>query len=326
MKCYSRRSAAVAVALMLAWGALGAGRANASSPQDKGVAAEGAVSSATAAARERKGMEQLGVDRPLICLWQHEQGVEIAPLVKELGFNVVWTDDEPYHGQTWEETHMYRALQAPGVRYVIPKIERIQWGQTHEGSVKHARWIGELSLKHKEIIGLYLNDFYDEIEDGYRTMDQWREIIATAKAANPDLAIWVPHYPHRGNEKRAFDIEYQGVIFNIWDPENIREADRYLSEAEGKHGGKIMVAGLYLDSGAHGGHWLTEQEFKGLLGLYVKHINAGKLDGVRIFCACQLVQRPEYVGWAKEVMAGLKPAPGQPPSSEARGPSGGSLR
>jgi hypothetical protein len=38
----------------------------------------------------------------------------------------------------------------------------------------------------------------------------------------------------------------------------------------------------------------------------VDHVNAGKLDGLRIFCACQLIERPEYVRWAKEVLAGLK--------------------
>ena len=40
--------------------------------------------------------------------------------------------------------------------------------------------------------------------------------------------------------------------------------------------------------------------------LYVSHIDAGKLSGLRIYCACQLVQRPEYVQWAKEEMAKLK--------------------
>jgi len=245
---------------------------------------------------------------PLICLWQHEPQVDAAPVVKELGFNTVWTDDESYRGQRWEETQMYRALQVPGIAYVIPKIDRVAWGWTHEGSLKTARWIAELSLKHKEIIGLYLNDFYDEIEEGYRTTDQWREIVAAAKAINPDLPMWVPHYPHRGNEQRPYDIDYQGVTFNVWDPTNIAQADRYLTQAEAQHKGKIVLGGLYLNSGARHGHWLTEQEFKALLRLYVEHINAGKLSGLRIYCACQLVQRPEYVRWAKEIMRDLKPA------------------
>jgi len=248
----------------------------------------------------RRGLE------PLICLWQHRQEVDIAPLVKQLGFNTVWTSDEPYHGQAWEQTHMYRALQVPGIRYVLAKIERIQWGQTHEGSVKHAQWIGELSRKYQEIIGLYLNDFYDEVEEGYRTMEQWREIIAAAKAANRDLAIWVPHYPHRANEQRAYDVDYQGVIFNLWDPRNLEGAEGYLAQAEEQHAGKTILAGLYLNSGARRGQWLSEQEFKGLLKLYVDHLNAGKLDGVRVFCACQLIERPEYVRWTEEVMQGLK--------------------
>ena len=132
---------------------------------------------------------QQPVREPLICLWQHNQEVDIAPLVKELGFNTVWTDDEAYHGQAWEQTHMCRALHVPGVKYVIPKIERAAWGWTHEQSRASAKWIAELSLEHKGIIGLYLNDFYDEIEEGHRTMAQWREIIAAARSVNPNLKL-----------------------------------------------------------------------------------------------------------------------------------------
>jgi hypothetical protein len=251
---------------------------------------------------------KMTVREPLICLWQHQPQVNIAPMVKELGFNTVWTDDPEYTGQAWEDTQMYRALQVPGIKYVIPKIERAAWGWTQEGSLKSARWFAELSLKHKEIIGLYLNDFYDEIEEGNRTMEQWREIIVAAKSVNPDLDLWVPHYPHRGNETQAYDFDYQGVIFNIWDPRNIECAERYLAQAEAQHKGKVMVGGLYLDSGAHGGHWLTEEEFRNLLRLYVRHVNEGKLAGLRIFCACQLAEKPEYVQWAKEEMKELKAA------------------
>ncbi len=248
-------------------------------------------------------------DVPLICLWQHQMNVDIAPLVSELGFNTVWTSDPPYTDQLWEATHMYRCLQVPGIDYVFAKIERIQWGQTHEGCLKHAKWVGELSLTHKEIIGLYLNDFYDEIEEGYRTMDQWREIIAAAKAANPDLAIYVPHYPHRGNVERDFDVDYQGVIFNVWDPAYLPDAERHMAQAEEQHAGKIILGGLYLSSGPRRGNWLTEEEFKSILKLYVDAINAGKLHGLRIFSAGQLERRPEYLGWAREVLKDLNPPP-----------------
>ena len=289
------------------------GGAETSQPGEQvGGSAQGSQANEADAALRSESLRstRVGVGRslnmPLICLWQHQPQVDSAPLAKELGFNTVWTDDESYHGQRWEETQMYRALQVPGIAYVIPKIDRVAWGWTHEGSLKTARWIAELSLKHKEIIGLYLNDFYDEIEEGRRTIDQWREIIAAAKAVNPGLAMWVPHYPHRGNEERAYDIDYQGVTFNVWDPRNIEQADRYLTQAETQHKGKIVLGGLYLNSGTRRGHWLTEQEFKSLLRLYVDHINAGKLSGLRMFCACQLVEKPEYVGWAKEIMKDLK--------------------
>ncbi len=247
------------------------------------------------------------VGGPLICLWQHEPEVNITSLVKDLGFNTVWTDDPEYTGQRWEDTQMYRALQVPGIQHVIPKIERAAWGWTHEESLETARWLAQLSLEHEEIIGLYLNDFYDEIEDGHRTMEQWREIIAAAKSVNPNLDLWVPHYPHRGNEKRAYDFDYQGVILNIWDPRNLEAADRHLATAEARHARKIILGGLYINSGARRGHWLTEEEFKAVIKLYVDHINAGKLNGLRIYCACQFVQRPEYITWAKEALKDLKP-------------------
>jgi hypothetical protein len=245
----------------------------------------------------------------LICLWQHQQEVDIAPIVKQLGFNTVWTDDDPYDGQAWEETHMYRALQAPGIKYVIPKVDRAAWGWTQEIALRHAKWVAQLSLEHNEIIALYLNDFYDEIEDGHRTMEQWREIIAAAKAVNPDLKLIVPHYPHRGNVDRPFDFDHDAVIFNLWHHRDISRVQEHLSQAEHLHADKPLLTGLYLNSGSGrgGGHWLTEEEFKRMLRLFVEHANAGKTAGVRIFAAYQLEQRPEYIGWAKEVLKDLKP-------------------
>ena len=249
------------------------------------------------------------VGEPLICLWQHEQDVDIAPLVKELGFNVVWTDDDAYDGtQKWEDTHMYRALQVPGIEYVIPKVDRAAWGWTQEIALRHAKWVAQLALKHPEIIGLYLNDFYDEVEDGHRTMEQWREIIAAIRSINPDLDLWVPHYPHRRNESQGYDFDYQGVIVNLWNASNLEQAEQHLATSEAQHAGKIILGGVYINAGSRRARWLTEDQFKKTLQVYVDHINARKLNGLRIYCACQLTQRPEYVKWAKEVLANLKPS------------------
>ena len=55
-----------------------------------------------------------------------------------------------------------------------------------------------------------------------------------------------------------------------------------------------MIAGLYLRSGMDGGRWLLEEEFKRVLTHYVDMVNKGKLAGLRIFSAGQLVERPEY--------------------------------
>jgi len=244
----------------------------------------------------------------LISLWNHRRNVDPTNLVKELGFNLIWSHDQPYTGQTWEETHMYSLLKTTGVKYVFAKIERAAWGWTHEQSLKHARWIAELSIDHTGILGLYLNDFYDEVEDGHRTEEQWREIIGAVREINPKLQIWVPHYPHRNQGRHAFDFDIDGVILNLWgnDPELMAGAKEHLAAGLEHHPDKPVIAGLYLRSGPDGGRWLTEDEFKTVLGHYVEMINAGKLAGLRVFSAGQFEERPEYLVWAKEILSGLK--------------------
>lgn len=102
---------------------------------------------------------------------------------------------------------MYKCLQIPGVKYVLAKIERAAWGWTQEESVRHAKWVSELSLKH---------------------------------------------------------------------------------------------------SGMDGGRWLSEEEFKRVLGHYVSMLNSGKIAGLRIFSAGQFYKKPEYIDWAKEILDGVK--------------------
>lgn len=69
---------------------------------------------------------------------------------------------------------------------------------------------------------------------------------------------------------------------------------------------KPVIAGLYLRAGPDEGRWLTESEFKETLGHYVDLVNAGELAGLRVFAANQFEERPDYVEWADEVLAGLR--------------------
>jgi hypothetical protein len=243
----------------------------------------------------------------LISLWNHRHDVDPRTLVAELGFNLIWSHDPPYSGQSWEQTHMYRSLQVPGVKYVFAKIERAAWGWTHEQSLRHAKWVAELSREHPGILGIYLNDFYDEIEDGHRTEAQWREIISAIRRTNPKLQIWAPHYPHRDQGRHAYDFEIDGVILNLWgnDPALLARAKEHIAAGLSHHPKRRVIAGLYLNAGPGGGRWLTEQEFRSVLGHFVDMVNAGQLAGLRIFGAHQFVERPEYTPWAKEVLGRL---------------------
>jgi len=242
---------------------------------------------------------------PLICLWEHDAKIDIGPVVQAVGFNTVWTHDPPYHAEKWEDTLMYRHLHTPGIKYIIAKIDRTIWGWTHEQSLKHAEWVANLSLQHKEIIGLYLNDFYDEISDGGRTPAQWAEIIGKARSINSNLALWVPLYPH-SNLDKPYDFDHDAIIFNVYDVGQIPETERLLTEAEKRHPGIPIVTGLYVKNDDKPARWLSETEFKQMLRIFVKHINEGKTVGLRIFRAADLKERPEFMIWAKEALKDLK--------------------
>jgi hypothetical protein len=245
---------------------------------------------------------------PLISVWEHASKIDIAPVVKDVGFNTVWTHDKPYDGvMKFEDTLMYRHMRAPGVKYVIAKIERGIWGWKFDQAIKHAEWIANLSLTHRNIIGLYLNDFYGEMEDvakGGHTEQEFRQIIAKAKSINPRLPIWVPCYPPAELEK-PYDFDIDAVIFSFYDTKVLQDHEKLLDQALKKFAGKPLMGSLYLNSGSEG-RWLSEPEFKQLTEFFIDNVNRGKLCGIRIFRVASLQERPEYATWTKEALAKLK--------------------
>lgn len=245
---------------------------------------------------------------PLISVWEHSPQVDIAATVKNVGFNTVWTHDKPYDGAyKFEDTLMYRHLQAPGVKYVIAKVERGIWRWTFDQAMRHTEWIAELSKTQKQIAGLYLNDFYDEmatVEKGGHTEQQFRQIIAKAKSINPRLPIWVPCYPP-GELKKDYDFDIDAVIFSFYNTKVLGDHEKLLDQGLAKFKGKPLMGSVYLNAGSEG-RWLTEEEYKQLLAFFVDDINQGKLCGLRIFRVQNLIDKPEYARWAAEAIARVK--------------------
>jgi hypothetical protein len=244
---------------------------------------------------------------PLISVWEHSAKVEISSTVKEVGFNTVWTHDKPYSGQKLEETLMYTHMTTPGIKYVIAKVERGIWGWTFDQAMAHAEWIANVALSRKEIIGLYLNDFIEEMDEvakGGHSEKEFRQIIARVKSINPQLPIWVPCYPPRELEK-PFDFDIDAVIFSFYNTKVLQDHEKLLDRGLEKFRGKPLMGSIYLNAGSEH-RWLTEQEYRQLLDFFVQDINEGKLCGLRIFRVENLRQRPEYAKWAKEALANLK--------------------
>lgn len=245
---------------------------------------------------------------PLVSVWEHAAKVDIAGTVKEVGFNTVWTHDKPYDGTyKLEDTLMYRHMHAPGIKYVIAKVERGIWGWTYEQAMRHTEWIAELAKTQKQIVGLYLNDFYDEmreVDKGGHNEQQFRQIIAKAKSINPDLPIWVPCYPP-GELEKAYDFDIDAVIFSFYNTKVLGDHEKFVDQALAKFKGKPLMGSVYLNAGSEG-RWLSEEEYKQLLAFFVDDINQGKLCGLRIFRVQNLIDKPEYARWAAEAIAKIK--------------------
>ena len=245
---------------------------------------------------------------PLISVWEHAAKVDIAPVVKDVGFNTVWTHDKPCDESTkLEDTLMYRHMNTPGIKYVIAKLERGIWGWKFDESLRHAEWIAKQSLNEKRIIGLYMNDFHEEMDEtakGGHSEKEFREIIGKVKSINPRLAIWAPCYPP-GELKKAYDFDVDAIIFSFYDTKVLSDHAKLLDEALKKFEGKPLMGSLYLSAGSEH-RWLSEEEFKSLTDFFVDGINQRKLCGLRIFRVASLQQRPDYARWTKESLARLK--------------------
>ena len=245
---------------------------------------------------------------PLVSVWEHAGQVDIAATVKEVGFNTVWTHDKPYDGTyKLEDTLMYRHMHAPGIKYVIAKVERGIWGWTFDQAMRHTEWIAELAKTQKQIVGLYLNDFYEEmaaVAKGGHTEQQFRQIIAKAKSINPDLPIWVPCYPP-GELEKAYDFDIDAVIFSFYNTKILGDHEKLLDQALAKFKGKPLMGSVYLNAGSEH-RWLTEEEYRQLLAFFVDDINQGKLCGLRIFRVQNLIDKPEYARIAAEAIAKVK--------------------
>jgi hypothetical protein len=247
---------------------------------------------------------------PLISVWEHAAQVDIAPIVKDVGFNTVWTHDRPFDGtRKLEETLMYRHMHTPGIKYIIAKVERGIWGWSFDQAMRHTEWIADLSLTNRQIIGLYMNDFYGEMEEtakGGHSEKEFREIIAKAKGINPRLPIWVPCYPPR-ELKHAFDFDIDSIIFSFYNTKVLGEKDALLDQALKKFPNIPLMGSIYLSAGSEA-RWLSEDEFKTMTNYFVDKINEGRLSGLRLFRVQSLIERPEYATWTKEALARLKRA------------------
>jgi peptidoglycan/xylan/chitin deacetylase (PgdA/CDA1 family) len=250
---------------------------------------------------------------PLISIWEHQGSVNLGSAVEKIGFNTAWSHEGPWRDRPFDRTMTWGHLNTPGIEHVIAMVSRQQWGwESHEESMQHAARVAKLSLRYPgKFAGIYMNDYYYETLESEglpgRTPEQFAEITRLVREINPRLPVWVPIYPYNELDK-PFDFDFDAVICNIyWQPQVPFIKDHLDAVIEKFEGKKPVLASLYIARGTAGDGWMSEEEFRKAINLYVRYINEGKIIGLRIFRASQLYERPEYMDWIREALVNLDP-------------------
>ena len=163
-----------------------------------------------------------------------------------------------------------------------------------------------LSLNHPEIVGIYLNDYYFSLRDGYRTRAQWEEVVDTIRSVNPNLPLvvgWVPWMEDDENIDTWLSwIEYDQVLcqMRLGQSLPLEGMDAFMTRCEIKFAGKPIwgTANIHDQNQV----LLTEQEFKEILNINKNHWDSGKIIGVRIQHVQHLLDHPEYADWTREIL------------------------
>jgi len=182
--------------------------------------------------------------------------------------------------------------------------------------VAEARNIGELSMRHSNIKGAYIDDSLGRPERKPHaiTPELYSSIYSALKKGNPDLKLWALVFSEQLYEEDWVGFKSQMEVINLWlfASKELTNLDRHVDRCREIFPNRPLVLGCFLwdypsmkfsQGDFEKGHAVPMDLLKLQWERVLKYLEAGKIDGYTILGAYQIDGAPEQARWVRDFIA-----------------------
>ena len=167
-----------------------------------------------------------------------------------------------------------------------------------------ARLVSELSLAYPNITGAFHDDMLGLVRREGVTPEQYADIYAAVKGADPDLKLWVVVYTHELEAPEWADFAPFMDVVNlwVWKSEELARQDEGIARCREVFPGKPLVMGCYLRDytlRAPVPPDRVQVQWESVL----RNIEAGTLDGFNILSGNLIDGHLEQARWIRDFIA-----------------------
>lgn len=167
-----------------------------------------------------------------------------------------------------------------------------------------ARLVSELSLKYPNITAAFHDDMLGLARREGMTPEQYGEVYAAVKSANPDLKLWVVAYTHEleAPEWRDFGHFVDVVNLWVWNANDLPTQDNGIARCREVFPGKPIVMGAYLrdyPTVAPVPMEMVEVQWESIL----RNCESGALSGYSILGTVLIDGQLEQANWIRDFIA-----------------------
>lgn len=179
------------------------------------------------------------------------------------------------------------------------------WVDSAPETVKsEAALVSRLSLEYPNITGAFHDDMLGLIRREKFTPEQYAEVYAAVKSANPALKLWIVVYTHELEAPEWKDFAPFMDVLNlwIWHSEELVDQDRSLAQCRERFPDKPLIMGCYLRDYTHRAPValdLVKVQWESVL----RNLETGLLQGFSILSANLIDGHQEQAKWIRDLIA-----------------------
>jgi hypothetical protein len=185
---------------------------------------------------------------------------------------------------------------------------------TPEKFLAEAENVAALSVKYRNIKGVYIDDTLGSDKASVLTPEFYASIYNTLKKANPDLKIWQLVYSRQlyKQDWAGFKSHMDVIKMSVWDSQEDLDLDRHVGRCREIFPDKPLVLNCYLwdyssmkfsRGNFERGHAFSMDLLRVHWERVLRYLEAGKIHGYTILGARHIDGAPEQARWVRDFIA-----------------------